>query len=107
MSTRHSELKDNIEYVLLIHSVIHDLLQTKADEMDVQLKKERQEWALERNALQQENAELKVCVDLSCRIYITRNCMSVLVYIHCTYLLGCEWACIRIHTLIDILLNFL
>ena len=68
--------------------------------MDVQLKEERQEWTLERSALQQQNAELKVCVSLNCRIYIPINCMSVLVYIHSTYLLGCEWACIRIHTLI-------
>ena len=29
--------------------------------MDVQLKRERQEWATEQNALQQQNAELKVC----------------------------------------------
>ena len=54
-----------VEYVsLIIHNVIHDLLQTKADEMDVQLKKERQKWTSERNAFQQENAELKVCVKL-------------------------------------------
>jgi len=110
VSTRHNELNGYIKYVpLIIHSVIHDLLQTKADEMDVQLKKERQEWTSERNVLQQQNAELKVCVSLSCRsvielAYITRNCMSVFIHIHSIYLLGCEWACIRIHTL---LLNFL
>ena len=34
--------------------------------MDVQLKEERQEWASEPDALQQQNAELKVCVSLSC-----------------------------------------
>ena len=57
----------NVEYVpLIIHIVIHDLLQTKADEMDVQLKKERQE----QNALQLQNAELKVCASLSCRSII-------------------------------------
>ena len=54
-----------LKYVqLIIHSVIHDLLQTKADEVDVQLKKER----LEYNVLQQRNAELKVCASLSCKI---------------------------------------
>ena len=57
-----------VEYVpLIIHIVIHDLLQAKADEMNVQLKKERLEWASEHNALKQQNAELKVCVSLSCR----------------------------------------
>ena len=62
---------DYVEYVrLIIHSVIHDLLQTKADEMDVQMKKERQEWTSERDALQQQNADLKVCVSLSCRSVI-------------------------------------
>ena len=50
-----------------MHSVIHDLLQTKADEMDVQLKKERLEWGSKQNALQQQNADMKVCVSLSCR----------------------------------------
>ena len=75
---------------LIIHSVIHDLLQTKADEVDVQLKKERLEWASECNALQQQNAELKVCASWSCKIImylanITRDCHSV----H-TYVLGCE-----------------
>ena len=60
-----------LEYVpLIIHSVIHDLLQTKVDEMDVQLKKERLEWASEPTALQQQNVELKVCVSLSCRSVI-------------------------------------
>ena len=34
--------------------------------MDVQLKREKQEWVSECNALQQQNAELKVCVSLSC-----------------------------------------
>ena len=68
MSTRHNDLKGYVEYVpLIMHSVIHDLLQTKADEMDIQLKKERLEWGSKQKALQQQNADLKVCVSLSCR----------------------------------------
>ena len=67
MSKRNNKLMGYVEYVpLIIHSVIHDLLQTKADELDVQLKRERQEWASKQKALQQQNAELKVCVSLSC-----------------------------------------
>ena len=70
----------NVEYVpLVIHSVIHDLLQTKADDMDVQLKKERQEWASEHNALQLRNAELKVCANLSCRSLFTWRTLQEIV----------------------------
>ena len=60
--------------------------------MNVQLKKERLEWASEQNALQQQNAELKVCVSLSCRnaIYVVGICDKKLFVCTYVYLLGCE-----------------
>ena len=69
----------------MIHSVIDGLLQAKVDEeMDLQLRKKRQEWASERNALQQQNAELKVCASLSCRsILVGKHYKKLYV---CTYI---------------------
>lgn len=71
-----------------IHGVIHGLLQAKAVEMDSQLKKERLEWASAQNALQQRNAELKVCASLGCRSIFSWHTLQEIV---CGYISILDW----------------